>query len=188
MMPRLPLSLLAMSVAVTTGFAADNDEDRVSGRTESDSSPVVVSHRLSSAILSNLPAYEKPKPKEETAEDEDVVVMKEVTVRERRQPRVKGWEMLSERGMEAYLKERYRGAAVPGDPLTDLVHNYAKLMNAEEIRLEHLKAIQDSLDTRRAAGTTEDWKALNRLVQGAKMRPNDWKAESMDRSANNDRR
>ena len=199
---RFSLILLALVVAAGPAFAADDEKkdvaaeanDPVHGQTRSDAQPGGPSSHISKAILSEMQTYKKPEPEKksdlpEGMTEDDVVVMDPVHVRERRQPRVKGWEMLTEKGMANYLKEKYRGATIPGAPMTDLTYNYAKLMNLEDIRLEHLKELQDLVDNQRAAGTnSEELKELNSIMLDAKMRPNDWRAESMDKSANNGRR
>ena len=196
---RVPLSLLVLAAAVGPVFAADDGkddtDDPVHGQTRSDAQPTGPSSHMSRAILSSLPAYDPnpPEPKKkpdlpEGMSEDDVVVMKTVHVRERKQPRVQGWEMLTEEGMKAFLKEKYPGASPAMDSLGNLTYNYAKLMSLEDIRLEHLKELQNNVDAQRAAGNTEEWKELNKVMLDAKMRPNDWAAESMDQSANNGRR
>jgi hypothetical protein len=191
MKPRIPLSLLALSVAIATGLAAENEAEASRGDNSSRPRTSTISPRLSAAIRAKLPEYE-PAPDagktESGGDDADVVVMNPIFVRERKPPPASQWQFLTESGRAAVLKERHKGATVPGAPLTESVHNYAMQMNRDEMRLERLAELDDAEAIYRATGYPDDWKNLKKEVLKARMRPKDMRAESMDRSYNNDRR
>jgi hypothetical protein len=190
MTPRLPLGLLAFSVAIASGFAAENEGGAASGESASLPTPGLISPRLSAAIRAKLPDY-APTPAASSNDDAgdttDVVVLNPIFVRERRPPPATAWDFLTESGKAALLKERYKGASLPGAALTNSVHNYAMQMNRDDMRIERLKELDEAEDIYRATGYPDDWKDLKKEVLKARMRPKDMQAESMDRSYNNGR-
>lgn len=184
-------SLVAFSVAIAPGFAADNGSAGPGGETSSTPRAGVISPRLSAAIRAKLPEYEPTPEVGRTADgsdDADVVVMNPIFVRERKPPPASQWQFLTESGRAAVLKERFKGATIPGAPLTESIHNYGLQMNRDEMRLARLAELDDAEDIYRATGYPDDWKDLKKEVLKARMRPKDMRAESMDRSYNNDRR
>jgi hypothetical protein len=187
---RLPLGLLAFSVAIASGFAAENEDGAASADSASRSRAGQISPRLSAAIRAKLPDY-APTPAASSNDDAgdttDVVVLNPIFVRERRPPPATAWDFLTESGKAALLKERYKGASLPGAALTNSVHNYAMQMNRDDMRIERLKELDEAEDIYRATGYPDDWKDLKKEALKARMRPKDMHAESMDRSYNNGR-
>ena len=187
---RVSLGLVAVFLIVASGFAGDGDDDRISGQSNSESSPDYLSSHLSKAIIGSMPKYSPPAPKTEKKKEEDdsdVLVLAPVIVTEKRPPK-SGWDMLNENGKGDYLRKHYPGATIPGAPLTDLIPNYAKVMQKEDQRLVNLKQLEELADMNRATGNTKELKELRNELLDAQIRPHDWQAESMDRSYNNDRR
>jgi hypothetical protein len=187
------LSVLVLSLLAKLSIAADGENGATSGENTSNSKTSLISPRLAAEIRAKLPDYEPPPPTtvEPTTEEDDmgdVVWMAPVTVTEKRQARGAEWQLLTPAGRAALLKERYPGAVIPGAPLTDAVHNYAKLMNTEDTRLANLEELNDMLEAARIGGRSESLKELKKDILRARMRPNDWRADSMDRSYNNGRR
>jgi len=187
MNPSVPLSLLVLLLTAPMGLDADGGESNGTDGRSGDSRRGLVSPRIAAAIRSSLPDYEPP-PSHSEDDMTDIVVLDLLTVIEKRPPSATEWDFLTEGGRAAYLKQHYKGAAVPGDPLSDMVHNYGMLMHREEVRLQRLQELDDNMQTLRTAGYTGGLKELKQEILKARMRPNDWKAESMDKSYNNNRR
>jgi len=176
---------------IATGFAADNEATAAAGGTTSRPRAGLISPRLSEAIRAKLPDYAPTpvaEPADNSGDSDDVVVLNPIFVRERRPPDAAEWQFLTESGRAAMLKERYKGATIPGAPLTESVHNYGMQMNRDEMRLSRLAELDDAESIYRATGYPDDWKDLKKEAYKARMRPKDMRAESMDRSYNNDRR
>lgn len=188
--PCLRLSVLAFSLTAYLCVAADEENDSGGGDDSVRSRASPISPRLSAAIRAKLPDYEPapPTPEKEAMDMTDVVVLEPVVVTKGRAPSVEEWDLLSEEGRKAYLKERYKGATIPGAAQTEIVHNYAMLMHREDVRKQRLSELDDAADTYRVTGYPDDWKDLKKEILKARMRPKDIRAESMDRSYNNDRR
>jgi hypothetical protein len=195
----LPLSLLAIFLLTSAGIAAGNEIAAGDDANPTGSRVSRVSPRLAAEIRAKLPDYEPapPPPPSSSApvdrmddgEDRsDVVVLAPVTVTEKREARGGEWQLLTPAGRAALLKERYPGATPPGSSLSEAVHNYAKLMYTEDTRVERLAELDNMLEAARIGRTTESLKELKTEILRARMRPNDWRAESMDKSYNNGRR
>lgn len=188
MKPCVPIGLLALLVWVASGDASDaGDLSGPAGRTGRTGSGIV-SPRLSAAIQGSLPTYgelvEKSAPKADDGSEEGVVVLKTMHVIERREPTGIDWQMLTEEGKADLLKERYMGATIPGARLTEAMHNYGMAMQREDTRIARLAEINGSLDAAEAMGDAGYLRELKGELYKTRMRPNDMRLESMDRSVN----
>jgi hypothetical protein len=193
----LPLVLLAVAVIAHVGVAAENESAASDDANPARSRPSRISPRIAAEIRAKLPDYEPAPPPppppafewiDEAEDRSDVIVLAPLIVIEKREARGGEWQLLTPAGRAALLKERYPGAAPPGSPLSDAVHNYAKVMYADDARVERLGELDNMLEAARIGRTPESLKELKTEILRARMRPNDWRADSMDRAYNNDRR
>ena len=151
-----------------------------------------ISSHIAAEILEKLPAYSSPvvKPAEPATETNDVVVLKKLIIYGTKRHDITERELATKTGLSALLLKRYPGASFKGqDPsLLSKTHNYAALMLAEDERLEHIADLTRAVDDLMATGNTKLSKDLQKEISRAFMRRTDWTTESMDRSANNNRR
>lgn len=184
------MSLLLFSTAIASVLAVDAQSASPQDESSPRRSTSPISPRLSEAIRAKLPEY-APAPESESTDaeiDPDVVILSPITVRDNRRVPAEEWELLSESGRAALLKERYKGATIPGARLTETIHNYGLQMHRDDVRVGRLAELDAAVDSYRETGFPDDWKDLKKELLKARMRPKDMRAESMDRSYNNGRR
>jgi hypothetical protein len=93
-------------------------------------------------------------------------------------------ELATKAGLDALLRKRYPGAVPPNSRLP----NYAAQMLADDARLEYIAQLDSVAENLRAVGDHKASKELKNEISRSFMRRTDWRTESLDRSANNNRR
>ena len=98
-------------------------------------------------------------------------------------------EILTKRGLSALMNKRYPGATVLGsDPLTKSVRNFGALMLHDDARLENLANLDDLIKSMRTIGEYAASESLQKEVDRARTRPNDYQTEACHKNINRYRR
>lgn len=132
-----------------------------------------------------------PSPNEFISGDVDdvVFVMEPLVVKPHEILRFKVTEILTKGGLSALMKKRYPGATVLGpDPLTKSVRNFGALMLHDDARLENLADLDDLVKGMRTIGEYAASESLQKEVDRACTRPNDYQTEACDKNINRYRR
>jgi hypothetical protein len=181
----LLVALLGTTLPVAAQTPANPPEDQP-GQAPTDKKQL--SSHITAALREKLPAYsptekKEPEPVQETAGE--TVILEKRVVRGDKTHTFSEHELANKKGLAALLLKRYPGASVP---IGSNLPNYAALMLAEDERLEHIAQLESVADNLRATGDIKASKELKNEISRTYIRGHDWKTESMDRSANHNRR
>lgn len=149
-----------------------------------------LSAHIATALREKLPTFTavpaktpESSPSPETAPD--TVVLEKRVILGTKSLSFTPLELANPAGLAALLRKRYPGASVPAD---SRLPNYAALMLADDERLTHIAELESVVENLRLAGDTKASKELKKEISRAFIRGHDWRNESLDRSANNNRR
>lgn len=175
--------LLFISITASVELVAASPSEAVSHTAHS----TMLSTRIATAIRASLPNYDPPPKTESIAPDPtdtaSIIFMDPMVITDKRLSATP-WDMLSAAGKADYLKKRYRGATMRGDPLTQSTFNFALMMQHEEVRLQSLKKLDELVEITRLKDDPMENKKLQKEMTRARMRPNDSLTEAMDKSFN----
>ena len=148
-----------------------------------------MSAKISALLRATLPRYEAKPAVEEPAVvevDDEVVELPKLIVTGDRPPIFTEREVQTKTGMAELVRKRYPGASFKGQP--EQCPNYARLMYADDerrLRLDDLKTTAAIFKKVSGAAGGDD---LADEATATFLRRHDWATESLDRSANNNRR
>ena len=179
--------LTALSVPAQSPASPTPDQ----GSQDVADNPQVSSH-IAAAIRATLPKYavavaKKSEPVPDTG---DLVILQNFVIFGTKLHAFTDLELASKYGLSEILRKRYSGTIIKGqDPrLARFTTNYAAFMLFDDERLAHIAEFQTMADELRVAGDVKLSKDLEKEISRAFMRRADWEAESIDRSANRNRR
>lgn len=148
-----------------------------------------MSAEIFALLRATLPKYEARSAVEVPAVvevDDEVVELPKLIVTGDRPPIFSEREVQTKTGMAELLRKRYPGASFKGQP--EQCPNYARLMYADDerrLRLDDLKTTAAAFHKVSAQAGDDD---LDKEISATFLRRHDWATESLDKSANNNRR
>lgn len=158
--------------------AADPDVEEAAARQQ-------ISSRIAAAVRATLPTYVAPIPKAPASvvpesgpeTNEAAVVLDKFTIFGAKTLDFSERELLSPKGLAAYLRKRYPGAGAA-----------AGLMLEEDIRLENMARLERVVENLQKIGDWAGSKDLQKEINRTFMRRTDWRSEGLDRLYNRGRR
>ena len=149
--------------------------------------PKHLSSHIASALREKLPAFNPLAKKDEPAPEKanSTVVLEKMVILGAKPLSFTERELLNKSGLAALLRKLYPGASVPPD---SHLPNYASLILADDERLTHMEELHSVAEMLKTVGDIQAGKDLENEIARAFIRGHDWQTESMDRSANNNRR
>lgn len=157
-----------------------------------------ISSHIAAAVRATMPAYVAPatkapepaSPEPVVPETNDPVVLEKLTIFGTKAHDFSERELATKSGLSDLLFKLYPGASLRGqDPgFMGKTHNYAALMFADDVRLENIANLTRTADDLKATGNLKLSKELRKEISRTFLRRTDWRTESMDRSANGNRR
>lgn len=173
--------LFAACIAVAQ-TSTDSPAQHPTGEQQEHLSPSV-----SQAIREKLPTYvaseEKPADPS-TAHSSNAVVLEKMIIRGPKTRIFTERELATKARSESLLRKRYPGAVPPNRHLL----NFAQLMAEDDERAVYLAELDSVAEDLQAVGDVKASKDLRKEISRSFMRRTDWQTESLDRSANNNRR
>jgi hypothetical protein len=138
----------------------------------------VVSKEVASPLFKERAAPIEP----ENRPNNDVILLPKLIVRPLETPLLGEHEILTKKGLDDLLLKRYPGASLKGQP--DALDNYARLMYADDVRLDRVNHYQEQASILRDTGDKAASKELRAEVYRTFLRRPSWREEAMDKNVN----
>jgi len=122
----------------------------------------------------------------ESALRNEIILLPKYVVRPMDTPTFTEQEILSRSGLDALLLKRYPGASVRNQPPE--LDNYARLMYADDVRLERLNRYKNLANIMQVTGDVNGSKELRQEINQTFLRRPTWREAAMDKNVNRGRR